>query len=116
MISIKTSSPPMPNSAFRALTLRLVTNVYFDWVIFFVVLLDMNLIIAQLAIRDTNYTATLAFRYTNCVIIGIYTTEAFLKVSVCMVMNGVLARMGLNGVWLYIIVNGVWLYIIVNGV
>ena len=79
--SIKTSTPPPPKDYVGKVNHNLVTKPYFDWVIFVVVLVDIILIIIQLSYE--NELATLVFRYINCFIVGVYTSEAILKVCIC---------------------------------
>lgn len=80
IISIKTSNPPSPKDWFSWFTYLLVISPYFDWTIFAVVLVDICLIISQLAVSDN--LATVVFRYINCVIVGVYTSEFILKVYI----------------------------------
>lgn len=79
VISFRTRTPPPPKNLYGELTHYLVINPYFEWVILVVVLVDITLIIVQLTVF--NSTAVFILRYINCVIVGVYTSEAILKVG-----------------------------------
>ena len=81
---MKTLSPPVPKQWCVSFTYHLVQSPYFDWVIFVLVLIDIILIIVQLSIMNDD--ATIYFRYINCAFVGIYTSEAILKVHMCVPM------------------------------
>ena len=78
IVSTKTLAPPPPKDMFGKISHRIVTSKYFDWVIFVVVVIDISLIIAQLTVSMALHI--IVFRYINCIIVAIYTNEAFMKV------------------------------------
>lgn len=77
--SIKAVSPPLPKHWCVAFAHRMVLSVCFDWVIFVLVLVDIILIIVQISV--TNERADLYYRYVNTIFVGVYTSEAILKVG-----------------------------------
>lgn len=79
--SSKSSIPPPPKDYGGKITHRLVTKPFFEWMIFCVVLVDIVLISVQLAIEESDLSTPI-FRYINCVIVGVYTSEAILKVEI----------------------------------
>lgn len=77
--SIKIGAPVIPKDWCGDVTYKLVNRPTFEFVIFVIVFADIILIIIQLSI--VNDLAEVVLRYINCVVVGLYTSEAILKVT-----------------------------------
>lgn len=62
----------------------------FEWAIMGIVLVDISLIIALLSISDKATGMTL--RYFNCVAVGVYTSEAVLKVCFVLILGSTVTK------------------------
>lgn len=78
---------PPPKYACNNVAYKIVTRPHLDWIIFFVIMIDIGLTSTEVAISDLEVIEVL--RILNFAVVSIYMTEVTLKVCASMFMRSV---------------------------